>query len=65
MLFESNVFNLIDWSVNGVEPRTGMYLRTLPVASVVGNYLQGPALDLAIRFNPFSNLDVASVPAGN
>lgn len=57
MLFESNVFNLIDWSVNGVEPRTGMYLRTLPVASVVGNYLQGPALDLAIRFNPFSNLD--------
>lgn len=57
MLFESNVFNLIDWSVNGVEPRTGMYLRTLPIASLSGNYLQGPDLDLSIRFNPFSNLD--------
>ena len=57
MLFDSNVFNMIDWTINGVEPCTGMYIRTIPIASLLANQLQGPALDLALRFNQFNAND--------
>lgn len=57
MLFDSNVFNMIDWAVDGVEPCTGMYIRTLPLASLPSCQLQGPVLDLALRFNQFNAND--------
>lgn len=57
MLFDSNVFNMIDWTVNGVEPCTGMYIRTIPIASLPSCQLQGPTLDLALRFNQFNAND--------
>lgn len=57
MLFDSNVFNMIDWSNNGVEPCTGMYIQNIKLARLVGNKLQGPELDLLIRFNQFQKND--------
>lgn len=43
MLFDSNVFNMIDWFADGVEPRTGMYIRTIPIATLPSNSIQGPS----------------------
>lgn len=57
MLFYSNVFNIIDWSVNNIEPCTGMYIRTIKLAHVSGNKLQGPDLDICLRFNQFNASD--------
>ncbi|MGE8357248.1 MAG: hypothetical protein ACN6N0_12740, partial [Microvirgula sp.] len=44
---------MIDWSNNGVEPCTGMYIQNIKLAHLSGNKLQGPELDLLIRFNQF------------
>ncbi|WP_315385482.1 hypothetical protein [Microvirgula aerodenitrificans] len=57
MLFYSNVFNIIDWSINNIEPCTGMYIRTIKLAHVSGNKLQGPDLDICLRFNQFNASD--------
>lgn len=57
MLFESNVFNMIDWFIDGVEPCTGMYIRTIPIARAPSCNMQGPILDLKLYFNQFSNID--------
>lgn len=57
MLFDSNVFNMIDWFVDGVEPRTGMYIRTIPIATLPSNSIQGPILNFTLYFNQFNNID--------
>jgi len=57
MLFYSNIFSLMDWAKNGIDPCSGMYLRHIPVASVSGNKLQGPEISLALRFNQFNALN--------
>lgn len=55
MLFESNVFNMINWLIPGVEPRTGMYLQSIPLTQLPSCSMQGPALELTLYFNPFSS----------
>lgn len=57
MLFDSNVFNMIDWFADGVEPRTGMYIRTIPIATLPSNSIQGPILNFILYFNQFNNND--------
>lgn len=57
MLFFSNVFSLMDWSAEGVEPCTRMYIRHIELASFNANQLQGPELSIGIRFNQFNNQD--------
>lgn len=57
MLFYSNVFSLIDWSINGVNPCTLMYIQNIKLAHVFANDLQGPNFELYIRFNQFNNKD--------
>lgn len=57
MLFYSNVFNMIDWLANGVEPCTGMYIQNIKLVHISANNLQGPNLDIFIRFNQFSQVN--------
>lgn len=57
MLFYSNVFSLIDWSINGVNSCTLMYIQNLKLAHVFANDLQGPNFELYLRFNQFNNKD--------
>ena len=55
MLFYSNVFSLMDWSINGVNPCTLMYVQNIKLAHVVANNVQGPNFELYLRFNQFNN----------
>ncbi len=54
MLFFSNVFSLMDWSDDGVNNCTLMYLRNIEMARFSANKLQGPEITLVLRFNQFS-----------
>lgn len=57
MLFYSNVFSLMDWEQEGINPCTGMYIRHIPIADISANNLLGPSITLAIRFNAFNATD--------
>lgn len=57
MLITSNVFNLIDWTENGVEPRIGNYIQNIVLTELFTNYLQGPNFPLVVRFNQYSASD--------
>ena len=57
MLFFSNVFSLMDWSDDGVNNCTLMYLRNIEMARFSANKLQGPEITLVLRFNQFSSHD--------
>ncbi len=57
MLFYSNIFSLMNWKRDGVNPVSGMYILNIPLAGISANQLQGPDLDLALRFNQFNAND--------
>ncbi|MBS3049638.1 hypothetical protein [Enterobacter mori] len=57
MLITSNVFNLIDWSENGVEPCIGSYIHNVVLTDLFANCLQGPNFAVAIRFNQYSRVN--------
>ncbi len=57
MLFYSNIFSLMNWKQDGVNPASGMYILNIPLADISANQLQGPDLDLALRFNQFNAND--------
>lgn len=57
MLFISNVFNMMDWSINGVDPCTGIYIHNVVIANIVSNNTLGPNFPINIRFNQFNNRD--------
>lgn len=57
MLFYSNAFNLINWFENGVDSSTLMYIQNIMLAKIHANFLNGPNVDLYIRFNQFSAVD--------
>lgn len=57
MLFYSNIFSLMNWKQDGVNPASGMYILNIPLAGISANQLQGPDLDLALRFNQFNAND--------
>lgn len=57
MLFFSNVFSLMDWSDDGVNNCTLMYLRNIEMARFSANKLLGPEISLILRFNQFSSHD--------
>lgn len=47
----------MNWNLNGTSPDSGMYLLNIPLASIYANNLQGPDLDLTMRFNQFNAND--------
>ncbi|CAI2793967.1 Cell wall-associated polypeptide CWBP200 [Serratia grimesii] len=55
--FYSQAGNFIDAVQGGVDPRTGLFSISLPVASIHPNNLAGPALELALRYSPLSSFD--------
>ncbi|SHM67106.1 hypothetical protein [Morganella morganii] len=57
MLITSNVFNRIDWSVNGVEYRTGCYIQNIDLGFIKTNFMNEPDFSLCIRFNQYDNSD--------
>lgn len=65
MLFYSNIFSLMNWKQDGVNPASGMYILNIPLADISANQLQGPDLDLALRFNQFNANDYGFERAGN
>ncbi|WP_372501317.1 RHS repeat-associated core domain-containing protein [Tistrella mobilis] len=50
--FYSQAFNFPSALQGGVDPRTGLYSVTLPVARLIGNANLGPSIDLALRYDP-------------
>lgn len=57
MLITSNVFNRIDWSVNGVECRTGCYIQNIDLGFIKTNFMNEPDFVPVIRFNQYDNSD--------
>ncbi|WP_262860789.1 hypothetical protein [Morganella morganii] len=57
MLITSNVFNRIDWSVNGVEYRTGCYIQNINLGFIKTNFMNEPDFYPCIRFNQYDNSD--------
>ncbi|MET4862403.1 hypothetical protein [Morganella morganii] len=57
MLITSNVFNRIDWSVNGVEYRTGCYIQNIDLGFIKTNFMNEPDFSPCIRFNQYDNSD--------
>lgn len=57
MLITSNVFNRIDWSVNGVECRTGCYIQNIDLGFIKTNFMNEPDFVPGIRFNQYDNSD--------
>ncbi|WP_432693313.1 hypothetical protein [Morganella morganii] len=57
MLITSNVFNRIDWSVNGVEFRTGCYIQNIDLGFIKTNFMNEPDFVPGIRFNQYDNSD--------
>lgn len=57
MLITSNVFNRIDWSVNGVECRTGCYIQNIDLGFIKTNFMNEPDFSPCIRFNQYDNSD--------
>lgn len=57
MLITSNVFNRIDWSVNGVEYRTGCYIQNIDLGFIKTNFMNEPDFVPGIRFNQYDNSD--------
>ncbi|WP_449220490.1 RHS repeat-associated core domain-containing protein [Tistrella mobilis] len=50
--FYSQAFNFPSALQSGVDPRTGLYSVSLPIARLIGNANLGPSLDLALRYDP-------------
>lgn len=57
MLITSNVFNRIDWSINGVECCTGCYIQNINLGFVKTNFMNKPDFLPGIRFNQYDNSD--------
>ncbi|XKD91945.1 hypothetical protein ACISK3_11980 [Morganella morganii] len=57
MLITSNVFNRIDWSVNGVECCTGCYIQNINLGFIKTNFMNEPDFFPGIRFNQYDNSD--------
>lgn len=57
MLITSNVFNRIDWSVNGVECCTGCYIQNIDLGFIKTNFMNEPDFVPGIRFNQYDNSD--------
>lgn len=57
MLITSNVFNRIDWSVNGVEHCTGCYIQNIDLGFIKTNFMNEPDFSPCIRFNQYDNSD--------
>ncbi len=57
MLITSNVFNRIDWSVNGVECRTGCYIQNIDLGFIKTNFMNEPDFVPGIRFSQYDNSD--------
>ncbi|WP_194787778.1 hypothetical protein [Pseudomonas sp. UFMG81] len=53
----SNAFNFMSFLQSGVDPRTGQYTVSLTLPEVEANALLGPALNLALFFNPLNTQD--------
>jgi YD repeat-containing protein len=56
--FYSQSSNFISAVQGGVDPRTGLYTFTLPLAKLQGNGLAGPALALTLNYSPLSAVDI-------
>lgn len=57
MLITSNVFNRIDWSVNGVEYRTGCYIQNIDLGFIKTTFMDETDFIPRIRFNQYDNSD--------
>ena len=53
----SNAFNFLSFVQSGVDPRTGLYTVGLALDEVLSNDLRGPAVPLALSYNPLNTLD--------
>ncbi|RGP45214.1 hypothetical protein BTW32_25955 [Bacillus thuringiensis] len=53
---ESDAFSLSSFTRGSVDPRTGSYNFTLPLASIKGNSQRGPQLNLNLAYNHFSSV---------
>ncbi|MFM2585497.1 RHS repeat domain-containing protein [Vibrio campbellii] len=50
----SNAFNFDSFCSGGVDQRTRSYSYQILLGSLVGNWLKGPNLDIALQFSPYS-----------
>jgi RHS repeat-associated protein len=53
----SNAFGSASFVNNGVDPRTGQYTVSVNLPDIIGNSLCGPALPIALSFNPINKQD--------
>lgn len=50
----SNAFNFDSFCSGGVDQRTRSYSYEILLGSLIGNWLKGPNLDIALQFSPYS-----------
>ena len=53
----SQAFGFMSFLQNGVDPRTGQYTLSVSFPELKSNWLCGPAVPLALSFNPMNILD--------
>ncbi|WP_242319038.1 hypothetical protein [Bacillus cereus group sp. BfR-BA-01349] len=54
---KSDAFSLSSFTRGSVDPRTGSYNFTLPLANIKGNSQRGPQLNLNLSYNHFSTVN--------
>lgn len=50
----TNAQNFPTFAGGGVDPRTGLYTFSLELSRILGGYLQGPSLSLALNYSPLA-----------
>ncbi|MDH0356365.1 hypothetical protein [Morganella sp. GD04133] len=55
--FTSQTSNFINAMNTGVDPRTGQFMVSLPVASLVGNHQLGPELPLSLSYSSLNSIN--------